>query len=87
MSRIPNFSQIEFADAPAAETAAAAAAAAPWLTPEGVAVESIYTAEALKGLDAARHLSGHRALSARPLPDHVRHPAMDDPAICRLLDR
>ncbi len=33
----------------------------------------------------ARYLSRHRALSARPLPDHVCHPAMDDPAICRLL--
>ena len=31
-------------------------------------------------------LSGHRAVSARPLPDHVRHAAVDDPAICRLLD-
>ena len=39
------------------------------------------------GLDASRYLSGHRALSARPLPDHVRHPAVDDPAICRLLHR
>ena len=32
-----------------------------------------------------RHLSGHRALPARPLPDHVRHPAVDGPAICGLL--
>ena len=35
MSRIPNFAQIDFADAPLA----AAAQAAPWLTPEGVAVK------------------------------------------------
>ena len=34
-----------------------------------------------------RHLSGHPALSARPLPHHVRHPAVDHPAICRLLHR
>ena len=33
-----------------------------------------------------RHLSGHRALSARPLPDHVRHAAVDRAAVCRLLD-
>ena len=32
-----------------------------------------------------RHLSGRRALSARPLPDHVRQPALDDPPICRVL--
>ncbi len=30
-------------------------------------------------------ISRHRALSARPLPDHVRQPALDHPAICRLL--
>ncbi len=36
MSRIPNFAQIDFADAPAAATAQGA----PWLTPEGVAVKS-----------------------------------------------
>ncbi len=35
----------------------------------------------------SRHLSGHRALSARPLPNHVRDPAVDDPAICRFLHR
>ncbi len=34
-----------------------------------------------------RHLSRHRALPARPLPDHVRHPAVDHPAVCRLLHR
>ena len=38
MSRIPNFAQIDFADAPLA----APAQAAPWLTPEGVAVKSSY---------------------------------------------
>ena len=34
-----------------------------------------------------RHLSRHRALPARPLPRHVRHAALDHPAICRLLHR
>ena len=38
-----------------------------------------------RGPRLPRHLSRHRALSARPLPDHVRHPAVDHPAICRLL--
>jgi methylmalonyl-CoA mutase len=49
MSRIPNFAQIDFADTPAR---AAPAAAAPWLTPEGIEVASAYGADALKGLDA-----------------------------------
>ena len=41
MSRIPNFAGIDFADA---TTTAPTAAAAPWLTPEGVAVKSAYGA-------------------------------------------
>ena len=59
----------------------------PWLTPEGIAVKPVYGPDDLDGPRFPRHLSGHRALSARPLPHHVRHPAVDDPAICRLLDR
>ena len=46
MSRIPDFAQIDFTDAPAA---APAAAAAPWLTPESVAVKSVYGADDLEG--------------------------------------
>ena len=42
MSRIPDFSQIEFADGAAP---AAPAQAPAWLTPEGIPVESVYTAE------------------------------------------
>ncbi|GAA3074765.1 hypothetical protein GCM10020000_69740 [Streptomyces olivoverticillatus] len=33
------------------------------------------------------HLSGHRALPARPLPDDVRQPALDHPAVRGLLHR
>ena len=43
MSRIPNFSAVEFADA----TTAVEAAAAPWLTPEGIAVKPVYGADDL----------------------------------------
>ena len=46
MSRIPNFSQVQFADAPSAPPPPAA----PWLTPEGVAVKSAYGAADLDGL-------------------------------------
>jgi methylmalonyl-CoA mutase len=50
MSPIPNFAEVDFGQAknPAG---AAAAAAAPWLTPEGIAVKSLYGADDLAGLD------------------------------------
>ena len=51
MSRIPDFTKIVFADAPAP----ASAAVAPWLTPESIAVKSTYTAsdrEGLVGIDS-----------------------------------
>ena len=83
MSRIPDFAQIDFAEAPLA----GAPPAAPWLTPEGDRGQERLWRRRSQGPRLPRHLSGHRALSARPLPDHVRHPAMDDPAICRLLHR
>ncbi len=81
MSRIPNFSQIDFADAPSP----APAQAAPWLTPEGITVKSAYGAGDLDGLDGLEAYPGIAPYPARPLPDHVCHPAVDDPAICRLL--
>ena len=84
MSRIPDFTQVEFADVGARRLLAPGA---PWLTPEGIAVKAVYGAGRSRGPRLPRHLSRHRALSARPLPDHVRHPAVDHPAICRLLHR
>ena len=61
MSRIPNFTQVQFADV----LPAALAPGAPWLTPEGIAVKSVYGADDLKtvdGLDGypgiAPHLRG-----------------------------
>ena len=48
MSRIPNFAQVAFAETPAPQ---AAAAATPWLTPEGIAVAGSYDAAAVQGLD------------------------------------
>jgi methylmalonyl-CoA mutase len=46
MSRIPDFTKIAFADAPAP----ASAAGAPWLTPEDIAVKSAYAASDREGL-------------------------------------
>ena len=65
MSRIPDFSQIEFADAAASPAAAQAPA---WLTPEGIPVESVYTAEALKGLDALDTYPGIAPYLRGPYP-------------------
>jgi methylmalonyl-CoA mutase len=65
MSRIPDFSKVEFAGA---ATSAAAAQAPAWLTPEGIPVESIYTAEALKGLDALDTYPGIAPYLRGPYP-------------------
>jgi len=46
MTQIPDFSQVEFSEAPTP----ASTAAAPWLTPEGIAVKPAYDAGDLEGL-------------------------------------
>src|ERR1041384_6418454 len=48
MTQIPNFTTVAFAEASAQ---AEPAAAAPWLTPEGIAVKPAYAPDDLKGLD------------------------------------
>src|SRR3954469_7632431 len=48
MSRVPDFSAIDFAQTP---VAAAAPYCAPWLTPEGIPVKSAYGPDDLAGLD------------------------------------
>ena len=40
-----------------------------------------------RGPRRPRHVAGPRAVPARALPDDVHHPAVDDPAVRRLLDR
>ena len=64
MSRIPNFARIHFADAPVAATVPGA----PWLTPEGVAVESSYRADDLKGLDGLDTYPGIAPFLRGPYP-------------------
>ena len=39
-----------------------------------------------EGARLPRDVPGHPAVPARPLPDHVRHPAVDHPAVRGLLD-
>ena len=82
MTGIPNFSEIPFAPA---------AIHSPALLARPLAHARKHSGQArLRQRRPRRHrlpryLSRHRALSARPLPDHVRHPAMDRAAICRIL--
>ena len=50
MTQLPDFTKIAYAPARSAP-AGPAAATAPWLTPEGIAVKSAYGPDDLKGLD------------------------------------
>jgi methylmalonyl-CoA mutase len=64
MSRIPNFLEIPFADAPSP----APTPAEPWLTPEGVAVKSVYGAADLAGLDGLDTYPGIAPFLRGPYP-------------------
>src|SRR5690348_17061660 len=64
MSRIPDFTKIGFADA----AAAAAGGAAPWLTPEGIAVKGIYGADDLKTVDGLDGYPGIAPYLRGPYP-------------------
>ena len=64
MSRIPDFSQVAYADTPAV----APAQAAPWQTPEGIAVNSTYDAAALAGLDGLDTYPGIAPYLRGPYP-------------------
>jgi methylmalonyl-CoA mutase len=65
MSQIPDFSQMEFAEGAAS---AAPARAPAWVTPEGIPVESVYSADALKGLDALDTYPGIAPYLRGPYP-------------------
>src|ERR1700730_27063 len=64
MSRIPDFAPIDFADADAAQLPAAA----PWLTPEGIAVKATYGPEDLVGLDFLETYPGIAPYLRGPYP-------------------
>src|SRR5436305_2108170 len=64
MTRVPNFSQIAFADIPAP----ASAEAAPWLTPEGIAVKSAYHASDINGLAGVDGFPGIAPYLRGPYP-------------------
>ena len=60
---------------------------ATWETPEGIAVPPLFTPADLDGLDFLDTYPGLRAVPARALPDDVHDPAVDGPAVRRLLHR
>ena len=66
MTRIPDFSEIAFA--PAAAASAAAQAAEPWMTPEGIPVKAAYGPQDREGLDLAGSYPGIAPFLRGPYP-------------------
>src|SRR3974390_2538633 len=65
MSPIPNFSAVDFAPVSAARPESGAA---PWLTPEGIAIKPRYTAADLAGLDFLNTYPGIAPYLRGPYP-------------------
>ncbi|PLX39014.1 MAG: methylmalonyl-CoA mutase [Hyphomicrobiales bacterium] len=73
MTRIPNFSTIPFASAPQASEAGAAAE--PWLTPEDIPVQPLYTAKDAEGLASTTGFPGLAPFVRGPYPTmYVQQP-------------
>ncbi|KMO31503.1 methylmalonyl-CoA mutase [Methylobacterium aquaticum] len=68
MTRIPDFSEIAFAPAAAAHQAAAATAAEPWMTPEGIPVKASYGPQDRDGIDLAGSYPGIAPFLRGPYP-------------------
>src|SRR3984885_2928870 len=64
MNQIPDFTQLAFADTPVAPSAPAA----PWRTPEAIAVKSHYAAADLDGLEALDGYPGIAPYHRGPYP-------------------
>src|SRR5262249_38411384 len=64
MSRVPNFANIDFA----AVTPMLAPAGAAWLTPEGIAVKSVYGPDDVKALDFLDTFPPTRPFRRAPYP-------------------
>ena len=58
-----------------------------WGSPEGIDILPRLRPRAPRGPRRARHLAGPEPVPARALPDDVHDPAVDDPAVRRLLHR
>jgi len=65
MSQIPNFATVDFSEAPAP---AGNGSAAPWMTPEGIAVKPVYGEADLAGLDFLDTYPGRPPFLRGPYP-------------------
>ncbi len=65
MSKVPNFATVDFADA---APAPAGAAAAPWMTPEGIPVKPSYSEADLAGIDFLDTYPGKAPFLRGPYP-------------------
>ena len=65
MSQIPNFAKVDFAESTAP---AGKATAAPWTTPEGIAVKPVYSEHDLAGLDFLSTFPGKPPFLRGPYP-------------------
>jgi methylmalonyl-CoA mutase len=65
MSQVPNFASVDFADTP---VAASDGSAAPWMTPEGIAVKPVYGEADLAGLDFLDTYPGKAPYLRGPYP-------------------
>jgi methylmalonyl-CoA mutase len=73
MSRLPNFADIEWKIAEGGEPSAMTAE--PWLTPEGIPLKPVYTAEDIAGLDFLDTLPGFTPYVRGPYPTmYVQQP-------------
>ena len=87
MTSVPDFTKIGLdGGAATARAGSGAAAGVVWEAPEGIAIRSAYTRSRHRRTRLPRHLSRHRAVPARPLPDHVRTAAVDRAPVRGLLD-
>ena len=66
-------------------TAPAATRSSPWVDARGHRRRSPSTPPPTRRPRLPRHLPGHRPVPARPVPDDVRQPAVDDPPVRRVL--
>jgi methylmalonyl-CoA mutase len=65
MSQVPNFAKVDFADS---AMPGGKAKAAPWITPEGIAVKPIYDEQDLAGLDFLSTYPGKPPYLRGPYP-------------------
>ena len=81
----PNFKNIDITkDAFAHSAGKVAHEGENWITPELIPVKPVYTKEDLEGLEHLNYVAG---LPPWPVQRYVCHSSVDNPSVCRFLDR